>query len=424
MPVATAETRIELLSGPQEEFVFSAARHPAMISGRRGGKTVASVVKAFLYACEHPGAIGCLTVNTYPAIRDIIVKTAKEMFGPSKGTLWDYKVADTTIVFENGSEILLRASEDPDKLRGLTLAFFGMDEAAISNQHEAFQVLQATLSQVGFPHQGWVTTTPKGIRSWIYQRWVKNQLRDGAELDPSEYLRFQAHTRDNTYLTKEYLASLAASYGNTKWAQQELEGEFVAFEGQAFPEFDESVHVKSPPVDMKFKREVAGFDWGSVSPSAIIECQMNEAGRVYVTREWYQRRADLGQILNAMGQFPNRVYCDPTAKEVRDFLNRSGVGARKARSNDFQLRASLVGRRLAVVAGEPGLFISPDCPNLIEELGALTYAKQRGQDILNDRWEPGSDDHAFDALAYALMELDAGARGRPLPTISLRWGHN
>ncbi|KKN25956.1 hypothetical protein LCGC14_0879480 [marine sediment metagenome] len=403
--------------------MFSAARHPAMISGRRGGKTVASCVKAFLYAHEHPGALICLTVNTYPAIRDIIVKTWYSLFGAGLGKMWDYKVADATITFPNGSNILLRASEDPDKLRGLTLAAFGMDEAAISNQHEAFQVLQATLSQVGYPHQGWVTTTPKGIRSWIYQRWVKNQLKDGAELDPEEYVLMQAHTRDNTYLTAEYMASLEASYGDTKWAQQELEGEFVAFEGQAFPEFDENVHVKSPPVGMKFKREVAGFDWGNVRPSAIIECQQDQTGRVWVTREWYKRRADLGEILNAMGDFPNRVYCDPTAKEEREFLQRSGVGARKARSNDFALRVSLVGRRLALVAGEPGLYISPDCPNLIEEIGSLTYAKQRGQDILNDKWEPGSDDHAFDALAYALMELDAGARGRPLPTIKLQWGH-
>lgn len=424
MPTATeAKVQIELLAGAQEEFVLTAARHPAMFSGRRGGKTVASCIKAFLYAWGHKGALGCLTVNTYPAIRDIIVKTWFSLFNEVRGEIWDYKVADTTITFANGSNILLRASEDPDKLRGLTLAFFGMDEAAISHQHEAFQILQATLSQVGYPHQGWVTTTPSGIRSWLYQRWVKNELKDGAELDPNEYLRFQAHTRDNTYLTPEYMKSITASYGNTKWAQQELEGEFVAFEGQAFPEFDENVHVQRPPVGMKFKREVAGFDWGAVRPSAIIECQMSQGGKVYVTREWYQRRADLGQILNAMGDFPNRVYCDPTAKEVREFLQRSGVGARKARSNDFQLRASLVGRRLAVVAGEPGLYISPDCPNLIEELGSLTYAKQRGQDILNDRWEPGSDDHAFDALAYALMELDAGARGRPLPTISLRWGH-
>ncbi len=415
--------RIELLAGPQEEFVFSTARHPAMFSGRRGGKTYASCVKAFLYAHEYPGALICLTAPTYKTLEDVTLRTWKDIFGKGVDRVWEFKAREMALNFPNGSTILLRPSDEPDKLRGLTLAAFGMDEAAISNQHEAFQVLQATLSQVGFPHIGWVTTTPKGIRSWLYQRWVKNQLSDGAELAPEEYLRFQAHTRDNTFLTAEYMASLIASYGNTKWAQQELEGEFVAFVGQAFPEFDEKIHVKHPPVGLKFKREVAGFDWGAVRPSAIIEVQLDEAGRAYATREWYERRATLDAILNAMGNFPNRVYCDPTAKEAREFVQRSGVGARKARSNDFQLRASLVGRRLAVVAGEPGLYVSPNCPNLIEELGSLTYAKQRGQDILNDKWEPGSDDHAFDALAYALMEIDAGARGRPLPTIRLQWGH-
>ncbi len=294
MPTATeAKVQIELLEGPQEQFVLSTARHPAMFSGRRGGKTYASCVKAFLYAMSNPGALICLTAPTYKALEDITLATWKDIFGVLlKEKRWEFKAREMSIVFPNGSKILLRPSDEPDKLRGLTLAAFGMDEAAISNQHEAFQVLQATLSQVGFPHIGWVTTTPRGIRSWLYQRWVKNQLKDGAELDPSEYTRFQAHTRDNIYLTKEYMTSLVTSYGNTKWAQQELEGEFVAFEGQAFPEFDEKVHVQRPPVGMKFKREVAGFDWGAVRPSAIIECQMSQGGKVYVTREWYQRRAE------------------------------------------------------------------------------------------------------------------------------------
>jgi hypothetical protein len=42
---------------------------------------------------------------------------------------------------------------------------------------------------------------------------------------------------------------------------------------------------------------------------------------------------------------------------------------------------------------------------LISELQNLAFASARG-DVLKDSWEQGLDDHAYDALAYCLMELD------------------
>ena len=416
--------RIELLPGPQSDFVFSEARHPAMFSGRRGGKTVASCVKAFRFCAEHPGALGCLTAPTYRNVEDVVLSTWWSLFGKGAGILWDFKKNEMAILFKNGSKILLRPAEDPDKLRGLTLAFFGMDEAATGRQQTAFEVLQPTLSQQGFPHQGWVTTTPAGLRHWLYQRWVKKQLPNGDSLPVQEYERYQAHTKDNRYLTAEYLESLRASYGDTKWAQQELEGEFVAFEGQGFPQFDEKVHVRPFPGMQNVKRTVRGLDWGAVRPTSSHQAHLMKDGRIWVTDEFYERRCDERKLIEGVSD-GFKVFCDPSAKDVIEMLRRYGIAARKAKSNDFGLRVRLTSARLAIGPDDlPGMYIDPSCPNLVEEYASLAYAKQRGQDILNDRWEPGLDDHAFDDVAYALMELDAGARGRPQPSMILRqWGH-
>jgi hypothetical protein len=53
------------------------------------------------------------------------------------------------------------------------------------------------------------------------------------------------------------------------------------------------------------------------------------------------------------------------------------------------------------------------------ELQSLAYHKPRGLEMLQDRWTPGLDDHAHDALSYALMTLDYRAESKP--TTPYRW---
>jgi len=414
--------RIKLLDGPQREFVFSEARFPALFSGVGGGKTFASIVKAFRFSSANPGALGCLAAPTYRTIEDVTLTEIYATFGAGVPEMWKFVKNEMSIQFTNGSKILLRPADEPDKLRGLNLAFFGLDEPD-NRHHETFKVLQARLRQPGMPHQGWITTTPRGIRSWLYQRWVKNQLPDGKTVEKENYPIFRARTVENIHLDPEFMKSLVESYGDTKFAAQELEGEFVEFEGQAFPMFDERIHVKDPPPGTRFKREITGMDWGAIRPTAIYAVRLDTNNRIWVTDEFYERRCTERQMLDALGRFPSKVFCDPSAKDVIEMMRRNGVNARKAKSNDFRLRARLIGSRLTIVDGQPGMYLSPSCPNLIEEVASATYARQRGMDILNDKWEPGTDDHGIDGTSYAIMEIDAGPRGRPQPTMILRqWG--
>lgn len=419
---------VRVMEGPQTNFVKSEARHPAMFSGRAGGKTAASVIKAFLYATSHPGSVGCLTEPTFKQIMRILLPAFRRLWGSYEGSVWEFKKADLEIQFKNGSAIFLGFSEDPESVRGLDLAFFGMDEARIGHQHETFMNLQGCLRQPGFPHQGWVTTTPAGQRHWLYHRWVQHQLpAENEPLSASEYPAFIAETEKNYHLSPHYLHSLKSSFGDTRWAEQELLGKFVIFEGQAFPTFTEKVHIRPFPLGARPKRSLRGLDWGAVVPTASHMVNLMPDGRVWVTDEFYQRRCDERTLVSALSG-NEKVYCDPSAKDTIDMLCRYGVNAKKARSNDFKLRYRLTAGRLALGPdGEPGMYIDPSCPNLIEELQSLTFAKPRGQDILTDRWENGLDDHAYDAVAYGLMELDAGFLGRPEPAFNLvvdrRWGH-
>ena len=219
----TAEVidRVELeLFQKQHDFVMAAEPFPAYVGGVGSGKTRGGVVKDLLYLTAHPKALGLLTAPTFPMLRDSTLRTALETF--PKGSYEFHKV-EMRLEMTNGSELLLRSTDEPEHLRGPNLAFAHMDEAALSHW-DAFKIIQGRLRQEGMPHQLWITTTPKGF-NWVYLEFAR-------EIRP-DYRLITCSARENPYLTPEFLRHLQESYTG-EFALQEIEGRFVLVGGQAF----------------------------------------------------------------------------------------------------------------------------------------------------------------------------------------------
>jgi len=242
MTTATQETRreprvIELFP-KQEEFVFSKASFPAMIGGVGSGKTEGGSTKCLYVAGEYPGSLGMVTAPTFAMLRDATLRTIMKVIPED---LYEFTKSDMRISLKNGSEILLRSTDDPEHLRGPNLAYFYMDEAAQS-PHDAFKILQGRLRQPGMPHQGWITTTPKGF-NWVYQEFAKDH-RD-------EYELHQVSSRDNPYLPTAFIETLEESYTD-EFAMQEIEGRFVIIGGNIF--FDRT-RLEEMPDEVSEPRE-------------------------------------------------------------------------------------------------------------------------------------------------------------------------
>src|SRR5690349_5428026 len=69
--------------------------------------------------------------------------------------------AEGHLMLRNGSEILFRSLDQPDRVRGLNLAWFWLDEAPLCGYY-AWAVLKGRLRQRGFATAGWATGTPHG----------------------------------------------------------------------------------------------------------------------------------------------------------------------------------------------------------------------------------------------------------------------
>jgi hypothetical protein len=96
----------------------------------------------------------------------------------------------------------------------------------------------------------WITTTPRG-RNWLWQQRDKIRL-------------YQARTQDNPFLDREFIDALEETYTG-KFAEQELGGAFVGFDGLVYELFDDEVHIteRAGP----WQRVIAGVDEGYTNPA-------------------------------------------------------------------------------------------------------------------------------------------------------------
>jgi len=392
----------------QRMFHESRAKYRAFVGGVGSGKTYASVNEALRQALEQPKSLGVMVAPTFPMIRDVTLRTFLELC-PEELIAYSNK---TQMLWRliNGSEILFRSADNPERLRGLTIAWFGIDEAAYLDA-KTFQILQARLRQRGYRHLGWITTSPKG-KNWIYEYWVE---RDGPD-----YELIRCSSRENPYLPEGFIEDLEASYSGI-FARQEIEGEFVGAEGRVYREFDRSIHVRPIPADKRFKEVLAGVDWGFTNPAVILAIGVDSDNRLWILDEFYRRRVLLEQLIERAQDMRarygiNRFFCDPSEPGNIEAFRAAGLPAFPG-NNAVMPGIAEVASRLPVQAdGLPRLIVSPKCIHTITEFEQYRYKepKKTGE----EKEQPLKVyDHAMDALRYVAMAVSSSFRRK----FDIRW---
>ena len=393
MPKASIE-----LYPAQDDFVACRQRFTAMIGGIGSGKSYAGNVKAFLRASERK-TLGMVTAPTYRMLQDATLRTFMDV---TRGFVRTWSKSDMTATLVNGSEVLFRSADNPETLRGPNLFWWFGDEASLYDK-SVWLIMIGRLRADGGAGEAWLATTPKG-RNWLYER-------------QGEIAVFRAKTRDNPYLSDEFVSSLEAAYSGS-FARQELEGEFVSFEGLVYEDFDRGRHVtdKAGP----FVRTLIGVDEGYTNPAVLLPVGVDNDGRAHVVDEFYKRRVLQGDVV-AEARRMNEVYqpdvfvVDPSAAGLIAEMRSVGLRVNEA-TNDVMPGIQAVKARLATAGdGRPRLTVGPACANLLAEFES--YVWKEGRAGMKDEPEKVND-HALDALRYVVMAL---TRGPSVTTVRNPW---
>ena len=370
----------------QLRFVQSTAPYPGYVGGIGSGKSCAGGAKVISRLGRKE--TGMIAAPTYQMLRDSTLEGFFRLLD-DLGIPYEHVKSENTITFPNGHKILCRSLEDPDKARGPNLDYAWIDEAGYVSA-KAWQIVKGRV-RVGVNPQAWLTSTPKG-RNWIWEEFERDAT--GNEFDPTHPL-FRVHTNENPELPDGFSESLG--YSGT-FAAQELGGEFVAFEGIVFPGFSRADNVA--PVDTAGWGTVLGLDVGTRNPTALLVIR-HAGDRRHVATELYQRGMSSDAITDAAVAAwtryrPDFMVIDPSAAGLIASLRERKITVRKA-VNDVLIGISTVTSVL------PDLTVDPSCVNLIAEFESYRYPDGNRGNTDNPVKE---NDHALDALRYALMELD------------------
>jgi hypothetical protein len=376
-------------------------------------------------AFKNPGRKGLLGAPSYRMLHDVTVAALVEALEESGIPYSLHRWENRLVLNEGGSEILLRSLSDADRLRGLNLAWFGVDELTYTTE-TAWNQLEARLRDTkASERHGFAVWTPNG-NDWVWRKFVKGEKKG--------YRVVRAKPFENRHLLEaspDYYERLKHSYDERSY-QQEVLGEYLAAsEGMVYFAFSRRANVKA--VELRSDLPLLWSVDFNVDPMSSVVAQ-RDGDDLYVLREVSLRRSGTKQMCDQVVQAYGRhragmvVYGDASGANrkttgesdwamVRQELAQ-GFGGRVSyripkRNPAVRDRISLVNARLRNAAGEERLFVHPDCKELIADFEQVEY---RGNTSAVNKEKDADRTHLSDALGYLVWQEygakeTAGERG-------------
>lgn len=378
------------------------------------GKSAALCFEVIRQSFVNRGRRGVLAAPTFSMLRDATL-AALTAFLELQDIEFELRKADGELTISSPtSTVLLRSLDEPERLRGTNLAWFGIDELSYTRE-EAWVRLEARLRDPKAERLcGFGVWTPQG-HDWIYKRFIHDIVQG--------YGCIKARPFENLHLldkTPDYYERLQSSY-DPKFYQQEVLGEYLNSRSErVYHCFNAKVHVSPQPYDRN-KTLLWSLDF-NVSPMSSVLLQW-KGDDLAVIDEIILNRATTQE---ACQEFENRYGAHMGGLEI--FGDASGRNMHTTGSNDYAIvqsclhRMSFRGSKVRVptknppvldrirkvnslltnAAGEVRLQIDPRCRELVKDLEEVLFKPDSG---VIDKERDAKRTHSSDALGYVVWEL-------------------
>lgn len=416
-----------------------------------GGKSHAMRVIAIFLALSVPN----IQIYLFRRVFADLIKNHVEGSGGFRALLAPWiesktvRITQEEISFSNSSKIYLchcQHEKDVYKYQGAEMQVIMIDELThFSEKIYKFLRGRARLGGVEVPdhlkHKLPLIlcgSNPGGIgHQFVKEMFIDNcepleirkmEIKDGGML--RQYI--PARLSDNAILMKNdpnYSDKLKGLGGAL--AKAMLDGDWDAIEGAYFDNFDaiNNVvdYVNIPSAWTKIRAFDWGYSrpfcvlWGAVSDGSLVDCgnvkRSFPKGSIIVYREFYgctgkaneglkMSVADIAKTIKELqqGEQMNEMLADPaifdvsSGQSIANQFEAHNIGWRPADNKRVagwqQIRARLNKNQ----DGQPMLYISGNCKNLLRTLPLMQYDKTKPEDL-----DTNMEDHACDTLRYLCM---------------------
>jgi hypothetical protein len=398
-----------------------------LFSGPVGsGKTLAVCQEAVRLAYQNPGCVGVLAAPTYRMLADV---TRLQFLGilEGNGVPFRFRKSENSIELpECRHTVRFRSLDEPERLVGPNLAWFGCDELSYAKE-DSFRRLEARLRDPRAARLcGFGGCTPNGL-NWTWRRFISEDrvAGYGAVLaDPFENRRILDKTPD-------FYERLRASYPE-RFFRQEVLGEYLSMYGGAvYYSFGEQniqplVYQRELPVfwTLDFNLNPLCSLIGQRIPLSrardlwrihmLEEIALPQANTPEAFEEFVARTQDW---IGALDTLEVEIYGDPAGEHRQTSAVKTDYQILRelfARRPEYRAvfkhgkkaplvrdRTNTVNGLLCNAAGERRLLIDPRCRGLVADLRQVSWKADSYGNVLAvlDKTDPART-HLSDALGY------------------------
>ena len=404
------------------------------------GKSYALVYEALLLSRLNPGLLGLVGAPTYKMLQDATQKSFFEVL-EAEGIDYDFSKQNNRVRFQaNGSEIIFRTMENPERLRGPNLAWFALDELTYTREEAWTRLLGRLRHPQARRICGCAVWTPKGY-DWVYHRFIEQQSPD--------YRLIQATPKENVHLPKDFYDRLRDSYAELFYRQEVL-GEYLdVFGGNAYYAVSDQ-NVEPAKYDPNLPLCWA-LDF-NVDPMCSVICQMEEWKQTSWARSPYETKKELrvldeivlsnSNTMEATEEFIHRaktlvgnsykttvnIYGDASGNShssksgrtdyelIRESFRRHSEFSINLRHNNanplVRDRINTMNNALCSASQVRSVLVDPKCRELIKDLRQVRWKRDAAGNPVGDidKSDPRRT-HVSDALSY-LVASEFGLYGR------------
>lgn len=284
---------IDKIEDPQVKYV-------TLCVGRQVGKTLLSENLLLKWSLSKPGQVSMFLSPTYQQSRKVFEDIERAVI--ESNLIKSSNKSNYEMEFVNGSKILFRSAERPDNLRGLTLNYLIIDEAAFIKDDIWTEILRPMILVKG--KKVLFVSTPKG-KNWFYGL----HLRGLSEEQPN-YITISGSSFDNPYIDTQELDEAKSTLPEDIF-KQEILGEFVDTGGTVFKDIElyTTIPLWSEPV--QGRKYFGGLDVGRQEDYTVLTILDENGNVVYIYRDRQKSWDSIVQeVVSICNRYKASIFCE------------------------------------------------------------------------------------------------------------------
>lgn len=324
------------------------------------------------------------------------------------------------IVFPNGSQIIFRGCDKPNKFKSIHDVWGVWLEEGAEIKYSAFKELRGRLRPPGGDPVFIITTNPVAMETWVYRHFFERTDDDGNKVLILDHEKLYAQRtlvhngvyyhhslpEDNLFLQASYIKTLDEMkeydpdlYRVARWGRFGPVGRRVLPQFSVADSHEEVLKaIKAIPQELHFHGMDLGFE---ESYNAVVDMAVEDKTKtLYLYGQYYKNHTTddvTADELLALGYGNVLLVMENAEPKTIAYYRKRGLKVRGTKKLTRIAQVRKVKRFKRIVC-------SPECRDIIAELQTLTYKQTPQGETVYDEFN--IDPHTFSAIWYGLDRYD------------------